>query len=181
MDPELMLPKSPGGVGLLLVVLAACGWFFWFMINRLNKRSQAEGDLDSRLPLILDTSLAPWKQLVEMQKAIIDEERKEKLRAQDEREAITKQFIEYSTQQDNIHRAEMDKIRDDARASAERVHMRLDECTARDAANQTRLAEAVRRLEMLEQHDRATYNAFRTQQQVQPLLVQPVVSVPPQG
>ncbi len=173
------LPQGITYAALGAAVLSMCGFMVWGIVQRQNKRSQAEGDIDSRLPLILDTSLAPWKQLVEMQKAIIDEERKEKLRAQDEREAITKQFIEYSTQQDNIHRAEMDKIRDDARASAERVHMRLDECTARDAANQTRLAEAVRRLEMLEQHDRATYNAFRTQQQVQPLLVQPVVSVPP--
>ncbi len=161
------LPQGITYAALGAIVLTMCGLMVWGVVQRVNKRSSAEGDLDTRLPLILDASLKPWQQLAETLQKINDEERAEKLRAQDEREAITKQFIEYSTQQDNIHRAEMQKIRDDHQASAERVHARLDECTRRDAENSGKLTEAMRRLEMLEQHDRATFNALRAGQQVQ--------------
>lgn len=133
---------------LAAVVIAICCWLFWFMAQRINKRSQAEGDLDQRLPLILDASLKPWQQLADTQKSIIDEERKEKLRAQDERESITKQLIEYATVQTQQHANDISKMREHFSDGQRRLYERVEvvekhhlECTRQLEAAEKRIIQ----------------------------------------
>lgn len=175
------LPHGITYAALGLVTLTMAGLVVWGVVQRLNRRSQAEGDLDTRLPLILDATLKPWQQLADLQKGIIDEERKEKQRAQDERESITKQFIQYSTEQDNLHRADMDKLRDEHRTASLHVNQRLDECNRRDAHGQALLQEAVRRIEQLESRERTAYEVTRNHSSAVPgaqlVLQQPVAPV----
>lgn len=145
------LPQGLSYAALGAVSLAACGWFFWFAIQRFNKRSQAEGDIDERLPKILDTALTPWKEAVAMQKSIIDEERKEKQRAQDERESMTKQFIEYATVQTQQHASEMSKIREQFADGQRRLYERVEQAEKHHAACTLKLEEAERRICQLEE------------------------------
>ncbi len=167
-----------------LTALGACGFLVWgvvrIVVSRLQQQSVVGNDLDTRLPLIIKEATGAWQGLVEMQKSIIDEERKEKLRAQDEREAITKQFIQYSTEQDSVHRQDIEKVRAENQASAERVHARLDECNARDSASSAKLSEAMRRLEQIEANERAHYQLYRVAQATPPqTIVTPVVMQQP--
>lgn len=156
MDPELHLPTSPGGVGLLLVVLAACGWFFWYMIQRLNKRSQAEGDLDQRLPMILQANAAGWEKLNEKLSVMVDRAESRADKATEERESLMRQFIEYTTSREDVHKQDLEKMRVEKLESDKRIHNRLEECLQRDMAREARDAIINKRLDLL---DNRQFNA----------------------
>lgn len=145
------LPQGLSYAALGAVSLAACGWFFWFAIQRFNKRSQAEGDIDERLPKILDTALKPWQEAVTMQKSIIDEERKEKQRAQDERESMTHKFIEYATSTTQQHANDLSKTREQFAEGQRRLYERVEAAEKHHAACTRKLEEAERRLCQLEE------------------------------
>lgn len=149
MDP-LHLPSSPGGIGLLLVVLAACGWFFVYTIQRFNRRSQAEGDLDQRLPLILANVTAGWEKLNEKQAAMIDKAENRADKANEDREAILQRFLEYTTSREDVHNTQIERMRTERLDSDKRIHAKLEECLQRDSVNLTRFQEAVRRIDQLE-------------------------------
>lgn len=128
-----------------------CGFLVWGIVQRLNKRSQAEGDIDQRLPKILDTALTPWKEAVTMQKSIIDEERKEKQRAQDERESMTKQFIEYATVQTQQHATDLNKMREHFSDGQRRLYERMEIVEKHHGECTRKLEEAERRISQFEQ------------------------------
>ena len=152
--------------GLGLGTLTMAGLVVWGIVQRLNKRSQAEGDLDQRIPALLDAAVKPWQEVTVMQKSIIDEERKEKARAQDEREGITKQFIEYATVQTQQNAADLAKMRDHFADGQRRLYERLESVERHRVECDRKLEEAERRITQFEERQ------FNT------ALLTPVVTVP---
>lgn len=132
-------------------VLAMCGFLVWGIVSRLNKRSKAEGDLDQRLPLILDAALKPWQQLADTHNAIIGEERKEKQRAQDEREGMTKQFIEYVTVTTQNHSNDIAKMREHFSEGQRRLYERVELVEKHHLDCTRKLEEAEKRIVQFEQ------------------------------
>lgn len=150
MATSLDLPTSPGGIGLLLTVFMACGWFFWYTIQRFNKRSKAEGDLDQRLPMILQANAAGWEKLNEKLSAMVDRAESRADKAAEDREAILKQFLDYTTSREDVHNSQLERMRAEKLDSDKRIHEKLEQCLQRDNVNMTRFQEAVRRIDQLE-------------------------------
>ena len=147
-------------------VVAMAGLVIWGLFRRVLKRSEAEGALDQRLPVILDTALTPWKEAVTMQKSIIDEERKEKQRAQDEREQITKQLIEYATVTTRQHASDLAQTRDQFTESQRRLYARVEQGEKHHQECTHKLDAALEKINQLEQRQ---YNTA---------LLTPVAAVP---
>ncbi|MES3001321.1 MAG: hypothetical protein V4787_11575 [Pseudomonadota bacterium] len=173
-DEEQLIPKTTEGKTLLGVVLVACGWFFIFTIQRFNRRSKAEGDLDQRLPLILQNVTEGWQKLNHTQATMIDKAEARADRAMDERETLMKQFIEHVTAQNKIHSEELAKTRDHFTESQRRLHERVDQ-------NEKQHAECARKLEdterKLNQLDQRQYNAALVAAPVAPV----PLTLPPTG
>ena len=178
---EQLLPKTAEGKTAVGMVFLAFMWFLWFVVQRLNKRSKAEGDLDQRLPLILANVTAGWEKLNEKQAAMIDKAEARADRATDEREALMKQFIDYTTIQAQAHAADLAKTREHFTESQRRLYERVEvfEQHHKDCAR--KLEETERRLSQLDQRQ---YNAALVATPVVPAAVAPAavpLTVPPTG
>lgn len=160
------LPQGITYAALGASTLTMAGLVVWGLVSRMNKRSKAEGDLDQRLPVILDTALTPWKEAVTMQKSIIDEERKEKQRAQDERESITKQLIEYATVTTRQHATDLAQTREQFTESQRRLYARVEQGEKHHQECTHKLDAALEKINQLEQRQ---YNTA---------LMTPVAAVP---
>lgn len=149
-----MLPKGLTYAALGLSVLGLCAVLVWGVVRvvlaRMTSQSATSNELDARSTLLIKEATGAWQQLADMQKGIIDEERKEKLRAQDEREAITKQFIDYATVQTAAHSDEMGKMREQFLESQKRLHDRLDRSDSHQKECHDKLSQAEAKIRDIE-------------------------------
>lgn len=175
------IPQGMSYAALGLSVVGAVAFVVWAVVRvvvaRLQSQSATSNELDNRSTLLIKEATGAWQQLADMQKSIIEEERKEKLRAQDERESITKQFIDYATVQTAAHSDEMGKMREQFLDSQKRLHDRLDRSDTHQKECHDKLANAEAKIGELE---RRQYNAaLLTPAAVAPAT--PTFAVPPTG
>lgn len=173
MDMQAM---TYAGLGASALALAA--FMLWAMAKRANRRAAAEGDIDDRIPKLIDVATMPYQRMIERQDALLDEERTEKRRAQDARDQITARFIEYTTQQSAAHSLEIQKIREDGLASNQRVHQRMDECDRERAALRALVQEAKTRMDNFEAREAARIGAPQINLVQAPLAAAPVQGAP---
>jgi len=164
--------------------LAAMSYAVWARVKRDKTRSDAEATLDQRVPNLIKTVVDPFEKLLDRQAAtfadvltrqeanfqsalnrsdgILAEERKEKLRVQDERDEMVKLLIEQTTKQSERHHEQMNAIReefrveykalkDDASDTAKRLHARVDECEKGHEVDRRELAATKAALKLVEE------------------------------
>jgi len=177
-DEEQLIPKSVAGKTVLGVVLVGCGWLFIFSILRYNRRSKAEGDLDQRLPLILQNVTAGWEKLNEKQGLMIDKAEARADRVMDEHAILMKQFIDFSTVQTKAYAEDLARTREQFTESQRRLHDRVDQ-------NEKQHAECARKLEETEkklaQLDKRQYDAALISTPAAAPAAAPALVIPPTG
>lgn len=148
------IPQGMSYTALGISAVGAVAFVVWAVVRivvaRLQSQSATSNELDTRLHVIIKEATGAWQEVAQMQKGIVDEERKEKLRAQDEREAITKQFIDYATVQTAAHSEEMGKMRDQFLDSQKRLHDRLDKSDNHQRECHDKLAQAEAKIRDIE-------------------------------
>lgn len=133
--------------GLGVSVLGLCAWIVWNLARRASKRANSEGDIDDRVVKMIDVIS---KSAVNPLSDMLAEERQEKRRAQDERDKITQKFIEYTGTQQKFFAGEVQKLRDEHKASIDLINGRLEQCDESHLACNSRLTDALKRLDAVE-------------------------------
>lgn len=171
--------------GLGMVTLGIVGYFLY----NIAKKS---GALDDRVIRLLQEAVKPYQDNLARSDAMLDEEREEKRRAQDERDKLNATLVQTILDINGKHEAAValaaketrdQRERDQAKhqESLERAHKRIDECERGHRIDQQTLAAL--QGELREVRDRlfqvaqnAPPGAFAA-----PLPIQPSVTVPHTG
>lgn len=132
------------------VVVGIAGMWLLNRVKRDNAQNDAASHLDTRLPMILQANAEGWQKLNEKQSAMIDKAEARADKAMEDRDAILKQFLEYTTTRESAHNDQLERMRAERLESDKRIHAKLEECLQRDSVNLTRFQEALRRIDQLE-------------------------------
>jgi hypothetical protein len=161
--------------GLGMVALGVAG--YWFLKGVKNS-----GTLDERVIRLLQEAVRPYQDILSRSDAMLDEERAEKRRAQDERDKINATLVTTILEINGKHEAAVaaaaretreQRERDQAKhqESLERAHRRIDECEKGHRIDQQTLATV--QIEMREVRDRL----FQVAQAATPGFTAPVAPV----
>ena len=122
-----------------VAVVAACGHFFINWLKRQSQKNDAEKDIDDRVVGIAT-----------MQTKIIDEEREEKRRLQDELSKANQRYADAVGGEMLRQKEAIDGVRHDYREGMQRLHARLDECEQHRAGCEQRVEHLEQRVAEIE-------------------------------
>lgn len=112
-----------------MAIVAACGHFFIIWLKRQAQKNVADKNIDDRVVGISA-----------LQQKIIDEERAEKRRLQEDLAAANQRFAEAVGGEMHRQQQALDALREEHHTAMERVHSRLDDCERKHTDCESRLA-----------------------------------------
>lgn len=167
--------------GLGGTAIALAGWMLWNIAKRNN-------NLDARVIALMHEAVKPYQEILARTDAMLDEERAEKRRAQDERDKLNTTLVTTVLEISNKHELSIAEATRQSREqrerdqlkhqeSLERAHRRIDECEKGHRIDAQTL-HAVQ-TELREVRDRLFQVAQATPPAAAPFVVAPVVASPP--
>ena len=168
------LPQTLTYAGLGMSALGLAAWILWNIAQRNNK-------LDSRVIALLQEAVKPYQDTLARSDAMLDEERAEKRRAQDERDKLNATLVQTILDINGKHEVVIERATREAREqrekdqakhqeSLERAHKRIDDCEKGHRIDQSTLAAV--QAELREVRDRL----FQVAQAAPPGFTAPVAA-----